>query len=167
MIKFMVLGAPRSGTAWAANWLSTGSQVCLHDPLWDTHYTDLDAIEHPHLGIACTGLSLFHSWVNKHPCPKVILHRTPALVNDSLARMGLPVCPAELFASLWKVDGLHAQWTDLFNDNAIDIHLHLRLGPFDTERWKMLRYLNVTEDYTKRQQNPLVWEQLQRERGAA
>ena len=167
MLRFMVIGAPRSGTAWCANWLSHGAQLCLHDPLWDRHYTDLDAIEHPRLGVACTGMAEFHSWVNKHPCPKVILHRTPALVNESLRKMGLPDYPPERFADLWKIHGLHAQWTDLFNENAVDIHLHLKLGPIDLDRWQMLRYLNITEDYTKRKQNPAVWARLQQERGKA
>jgi hypothetical protein len=154
----MVIGAPRSGTAWAANWLSTGEQLCLHDPLWDRHYTEFDAIEHPRLGIACTAMARFHPWVNKHPAPKVILHRTPDLVNDSLVRLGLPPCPQQLFLDLWKIRGLHVEWTDLFNENAANLHAHLKLGPFDAARHGLLRDMRITANWQERQrrQNPEV-----------
>jgi len=167
MLKFMVIGAPRSGTAWAANWLTFGAQLCLHDPLWDHHYTDFDALPHPQLGVACTGLAEFHVWVNKHACPKVILHRSPDLVNESLERMGLPAYRPELFLNLWKIRGLHVEWTQLFGEEAPAIFEHLKLGRFDEERWQMLRFLEITEKYTLRCQHPKVWARLQQERGLA
>jgi hypothetical protein len=157
----MVIGAPRSGTAWASNWLSSGGQLCLHDPLWDHHFEDLDKLTHPNLGIACTGIAFFHQWLNKHPAPKVILHRPREEVNTSLAKIGLGPCPEELFEALWEVQGYHCEWTNLFDPAAVSIHQYLKIGPFDVDRWRALQYLNVTEEYTKRRQDPKVMARIQ------
>src|SRR5437773_11222101 len=97
----MVLGMPRSGTAWAANWLSTDHTLCYHDPLWHRYYTELDEIESTkRLGVACTGLALFPDFVNGHPARKVILRRPIGEVNASLTAMG-----TEPLAARW-VDAL-------------------------------------------------------------
>jgi hypothetical protein len=101
-------------------------------------------------------LALFHKWVNAHPCPKVILHRTPALVNASLAKIGIAPAAPQLFESLWKIRGKHVDWTDIFGHEIANIHLHLKLGPFDLERWEMLRNMRVTEIHERRRQNPQV-----------
>jgi hypothetical protein len=164
-LRFMVLGAPRSGTAWMANFLSTDRYHCYHDPLFERHYADLDNLYLPgkHVGVACTGLALFHKWVNQHPCPKVILHRTPDLVNASLKAIGLPPAPLRLFEALWKIKGKHVEWTDLFGHEMANIHLHLKLGPFDLERWEMLRNMKITEIHTRRRQDPQVLSRLMKD----
>jgi hypothetical protein len=150
MLRFMVLGAPRSGTAWVANWLSIPGRVCLHDPLWDHHYPELDNL--PHVwGIACTALAYLPEWVNAHQCPKVILHRSKAEIDCALAQFGLPEVPQRLLDCLWMCQGLHTEWTDLFTPyGAKEIHEHLEVGAFDLERWEMLRHLIVTSHWQQR-----------------
>jgi hypothetical protein len=160
----MVIAAPRSGTAWCANWLSDGKYLCLHDPLWDHHYRDLDLFAGPQTGVACTGLGYFPEWVNQHPAPKVILHRPLHEINNSLATLGLPDCPPKLFNNLWKIDGLHVHWTSLFGADVELVHRHLRIGDFDPMRWSMLRDMNVTAKYERRRQDPDVWARLQADR---
>lgn len=158
----MVIGAPRSGTAWAANWLS-GLRLCLHDPLWDYHYTELDHLPAV-MAIACTGIAYFHGWVNDHPCPKVILHRPKAEIDVTLRRIGLPPVEQRLLDCLWKVKGYHVPWTDLFDGKgAVKIHEALRLGAFNCERHQMLRNFHVTENWRQRRQNPAVWNRLKAE----
>lgn len=154
MLRFMVLAAPRSGTAWAANWLTCGTTLCLHDPLWDIDYRQLDqlAATHGDLGVACTGLGLMPEWVNAHPAPKVILHRSAHEVAASLRAIGLPPPAPALYAKLWDIEGLHVEWTDLFIDPAT-IHGYLRRGRLDEARHKMLRSMRVTSKWTERAAN--------------
>ena len=153
MVRFMVIAAPRSGTAWCANWLSDGTYLALHDPLWDHHYRDLDKIAGPKTGVCCTGLGYVPEWVNQHPAPKVILHRAPNEVNNSLETLGLPTCPQKLFDNLWKIDGLHVHWTNLFGPDAELLHRHLKIGDFDPVRWSMLRDMEVTAKWQNRRRH--------------
>lgn len=168
MIEFMVIGAPRSGTAWAANWLTNEWNHCIHDPLWDHHYADLDKL-HPlypgkTLGISCTGIALWPAWLNEHPATKVILHRPPAEVNESCRKLGYPPCPTQLFRGLLQIRGFHVEWRSLFDsDHARDIHNHLVVEPFDGVRHDMLRALTVTANVKLRKQNPEVLERLRAE----
>lgn len=91
MIDFMVLGGPRSGTTWAANWLTTGSTFCLHDPLteYTLHNLDIMTIPGRRIGMACTSTIIFPEWALKHPARKVLLYREIGEVNESLTRLGL------------------------------------------------------------------------------
>lgn len=151
----MLLAAPRSGTAWAANYFTQQVTLCLHDPLWDIDYRELDAYAadslYAEVGIACTGLALQTDFVNAHPAPKVILHRPREEVSVSLHAIGLPPCAHTLYASLWKVNGLHVEWTELFsNPKPICEYLGQH---FDQERHKMLRSMRVTSKWTERAAN--------------
>lgn len=166
MIKFMVIAAPRSGTAWAANWLTNGSNHCIHDPLFDHHYGDLDSLELPgkDIGIACTGLALWPDWVNEHPATKVIVHRPSDEVNEACRKLGFPVVPPALFRGLKKLRGFHVNWTSLFiESHARDIQEHLVIDPFDAVRHQFLCGLNVTRDLKQLHQNPEVLAKLRAE----
>lgn len=147
----MVIGPPRSGTAWASVWLDA-----YHDPLWDVYYEDLDS-DLAGLGICCTGLGLFADFVNRHPAPKLILHRDQAEVNASLAVLGLPAVDPRLFPNLAQIDGLHVHWTELFT-NGPKIWRHLKTTEFDHWRHKQLKMLRITTDWQARRdaQSPVV-----------
>jgi len=145
MIEFMVIGAPRSGTAWAANFFTTDTSLCLHDPLWQTHYGTLDRFQTvKRFGIACTGSALFTDWLASHPAPKVILHRESAEIDESLAELGLPpLAPIWRTGLLNRIDGLHVHWRELFaKPEPIWRHL-MREIPFNRERHSLLCALNV------------------------
>ena len=92
MIKFMVLGGPRSATTWVANWLTTETTMCLHDPLleYDRRQLDVMTIPGKEIGISCTSTLLFPEWYLKHPARKILLYREPDEVNRSLEALGLP-----------------------------------------------------------------------------
>ena len=59
MLDFMVVGLPRSGTAWLANWFTTERAMCWHEPLWTRSLDELDAMKGAGMfGIADTQLLL-------------------------------------------------------------------------------------------------------------
>jgi hypothetical protein len=149
MIEFMVLGLPRSGTTWAANWLTTDQSLCLHDPLNEYHYNDIDKIESygRRLGVACTGLYLWTDWLNKHPARKVILHRPVGEIKYSLREHGihLKIFKPQL---LHRIEGFHVDWRDLFN-NPKPIYEFLLKRKFDPLRHEFLNTYNVQVDFNK------------------
>lgn len=160
MIEFMVISAPRSGSAWAANWLTTERSLCLHDPLYRYHYLELDSIQSSRpLGISCTGVANFYEWVNQHPARKVVLHRDPDEVNASLSDIGLPQVPEEFFYKLNKIRGIHVPWRMLFT-RPKTIWEHLTDAPFDHERHEYLCRLNVQRDFGGVVVDPVVTRRL-------
>jgi len=145
----MVVAAPRSGTTWASNWLTTDTTLCLHDPLWTRHYSELDVIQSDKmLGIACTGIALFPDWLNQHPARKVILHRPLSEVDASLAAIGLPACSHAWRGVLDRVDGWHLDWRDLWRIPEL-IYERLLQRPMDEERYELLRQLRVQPDFER------------------
>ena len=149
MISFMVLSSPRSGSTWASNWLSTDRTHCIHDPLWNHHYTELDGIESSKLlGVACTGLAMFPDWVNAHPARKVILHRPLSEINASLELRGCHTISQKQHDMLDGVEGMHVLWRDLFEKPA-PIYEYLTGLAFDPERHKILVELNVQNKVEK------------------
>lgn len=135
----MLLAAPRSGTAWAATWLTTDSTLCLHEPLYAYTQAELDARTSPkRLGMACTVSAL--TTINRHPARKVVLHRDPVEVRESMARLGIE--GDYDFSALDAVEGRHYPWTALFEDPA-PIYEYLLEYPFDAERHQLLRQMNV------------------------
>lgn len=153
-IGFMVVGLPRSGTTWAANWLTVPGQACVHDPLNAVHFDQWDA--QGWAGVACTGIYRFPAWLNAHPARKVIVHRSGAEIAASLERLGLPAPPFGAEWRLEQVDGLHAPWSSLFDPRgAAELWAHLSDLPFDAERHRLLcdihaqpRFASIAVDQT-------------------
>lgn len=139
----MVIAAPRSGTAWAANWLTTDTTLCLHDPLWRQHYESLDSIaSQKRLGVACTGLAQFQRYTLAHKARKVILHRDLREIDASLAAIGMPPCDPDFDGLLSAIPGMHVHWSALF-ESPRAIYEHLLERPFDAERHRALCDLEV------------------------
>lgn len=148
-IQFMIIAAPRSGTAWASNWLTTDTTTCLHDPLLRWTRGELAHLQSPKmLGVACTGLGLFTDYVNDHPARKIILRRPLEEVDASLMRIGMPPCSEQWEGVLEKIIGVHLNWQELFQvDRAKMIYEYLLDRPFDAERWAVLREMNVQANF--------------------
>jgi len=147
MIDFMVVALPRSGTTWAANWLTTDTTLCLHDELaYRTCYEiDRDYKTKKKLGLSDTGLFIYQDKLNKHPAKKVILHRDIEEINASLAELGLNPIP-DVSSWLDSIDGLHVHYTDLFN-NPEPIWKHLIGTEFDVERYILLKQMQVQPEF--------------------
>ena len=147
MISFMLISAPRCGSSWASNWLTTDATLCLHDPLYTRHYEDLDSIiSGKTLGIACTGIAHFHKWANQHSSRKVVLHRPLDEINLSLDAIGLPPIDVSYLDNLHRIEALHADWTDLF-DRPKPIYEHLTGLPFDAERHALLKEIEMQPNF--------------------
>jgi hypothetical protein len=145
----MLLAPPRSGTTWAANWLTTDTTLCLHDPLYTKHYTELDSLKTGKtLGISCTGLAYFPEWVNKHPAKKIVLHRDINEVEESLEKIGLLMALPDVnyIINLESIDAIHLPWTDLF-DNPKFIYETLLERPFDAERHLLLKEITMQPNF--------------------
>lgn len=117
MLDFIIVGLPRSGTTWAANFFTDGQAICLHDPLYTRHYEDLDSLSFPgkKVGVSCTGLWRWPGWLNAHRAPKIILRRPLVEVNGSMADIGLPGLSESDLLQVAGLRGEHFHFADLFN----------------------------------------------------
>jgi hypothetical protein len=148
MIEFMVISAPRCATTWAANWLTTDTTTCIHDPLFKYHYSELDEIKTDKtLGLSCTGLLMFPDFVKNHSARKVILHRPLKEINDSLESIGLPTITEEINESLYEISGMHYSWDDIFNKPK-EIYEYLLQIPFDRERHSLLMEIEIQPKFS-------------------
>lgn len=163
MVDFMIISLPRSGSTWAANWLTTDHTLCLHDPLWNWHYSDLDQLESSkRIGIADTGIFNFTEWLNAHPARKIILHRPLDEINASLAALGLPEFTKQDKFKLGQIKGQHHHWLDLWN-NPADIYEFLLRQPFDAERHRELALIEMQPKFAGLEINPAVTRRLRSE----
>ena len=159
MISFMVLGAPRSSTTWAANWLTTDTTYCEHDPLRKFTLDQVNA-QPTHgkiYGVACTAMAMFPAWVNKHPAPKLILHRDVAEINASLFKLGLPCLQSNWSELLDSITGWHVHYKDIFDPTqAKKIYEYLLEIKFDAHRHALLKDFFVEPDIAHIEQDPKV-----------
>lgn len=145
-VAFMVIGLPRSGTSWAANWLTTSSTHCVHDPLRLASREAWSGLAQTAKvsGVACTVGWHWPEWLNAQAARKLVLHRDLDEVGASLARLGYPAPAARLAARLDAVRGLHVSWRDLFDpEKATAIWAHLIGTPFDAVRHAALCDMRV------------------------
>ena len=156
----MVLGAPRSGTAWAANWLTTERTLCMHEMLFTHTPEQLDAVPCDRiLGLADTGLALFPEWLAAHPAKKVILHRDSREITASLHRAGMPAPKQDWGRLLRDIEGLHIDWNVLFTHPGLITHYLFGTLP-DMARHELLAKLNVQADFEKIDPDPAVTRRL-------
>lgn len=146
MLRRMVVGLPRSGTTWAANWLTYDNQICVHDPLWFEHYSRWDKMD----GISCTGIWRWPEFVRERASmniPVLILRRDITEIRQSLALFdkqdGGDWLEHDADKQLAAITGdliLHMPYDALFEPGAAaQIWRHLRMpSQFDKHRHRML-----------------------------
>jgi len=147
MIKFMVIGLPRSGTAWAANLLTTETSLCLHESF--IHYT-IDELDHRdygfRLGIAETSAIYQIEKINAHPAPKLIIERSLNEINASLQKLALPSMPDDSIELLSQIEGYRIPFEDLFNPVVMSKVCRTLFGlPFNIHRFNFLCDMNVQD----------------------
>lgn len=143
MIDFLVLGLPRSGTTWIANWLTTDATLCLHDPFAESLPEDWPQ-DHRRRGVSCTGAYLLPGWLRTLDCPVAVIERDTWACDASLAARGLgdtsrlqgPLKAVEgrrfAYADLWGEEGARALWDYLLPGMA-----------FDAIRYRLLREMRI------------------------
>ena len=137
MLRYMIIGMPRSRTTWLANLFTTGDCICIHDPLDRYGLAELDSImPGRYVGISDTSLYLAGpKLLNSYPCRKVIIHRDKSDIEKSL---GMDV----LENGICNIEGLHVDFNDI--DSRIEEIWNYCLDiPFDKERVDLLREFNV------------------------
>jgi hypothetical protein len=150
-LDFMVLGGPRSATTWAANWLTTDTTFCLHDPLLEYTVRQLENMTIPgkRIGVSCTSLMLYPDWVNAHPAKKIVLYRDVEEINASLKRLAL--VELEKFAHLGRLDAIASvpmfKYEQLFLPRYAEI-IAKHLGvPWDAHRHDLLSQMNIQPNW--------------------
>lgn len=162
MLDFAVFGLPRSGTAWIANWLTTDSTLCRHDPFADG-LPETWAFDHRKRGVACTGGYLFPQWVDSLQCPIAVIERD---VNDCEASSNeigfhgvepLARWLAQVKARRWRFEDL---WRE---ESACELQAFLLPDlPFDVVRYRQLKQMNVQRDMRHWKPKVGVMEEMQR-----
>jgi hypothetical protein len=147
MLKRMVIGLPRSGTTWAANWLTYGGETCVHDPLYHTHYSEWQRFD----GVSCSGISSWPEFVQAQKCPILILHRPWSEVEESLHNFDpgyngwLDPDAERQLLRLERPGVMVMHWRNLFNrTKAGEIWDFLRMpAPFSPTRHGELAAMNI------------------------
>lgn len=162
MIEFMVITAPRSASTWTSNWLTTDTTLCMHEPLWKMHYTDMDGIKsNKMLGISETGIAKFPEFVNAHPARKVVLHRDLAECSASLVELGFNPLSKFWEGALDQIQGRHYHWRDVFDEvKAKDIYEFLLEREFDVERHRWIKEIEMQPQFAGLSVNKEVAHQL-------
>jgi hypothetical protein len=146
MISFAILGLPRSGTTWAANWLTSDGVVCHHDPI---AYIGPDEMYRLDGGIACTGLWMRPDLVAQLDCPIVCLERDPDEVNASLEAINLTPMAPKWFDLYRDTPGHRFNYKALFDERAAEIWHILRGDGFDAKRHAELVKMNIQPQYKR------------------
>lgn len=144
----MVIGLPRSGTTWAANWLTDAGQHCAHDPLYHTHYS---AWHRTYDGVSCTGIFDWPEFVAAQTCPILILHRPIHEIRLSIYQRfqeGSNWLDPEAESRLLRLERpgvMVMNWRGLFNPEMAERawrHLHMPVQ-FDAVRHKELTRMRI------------------------
>lgn len=172
MIDFAIIAMPRSGTSWAANWLTGHRHICLHDPLPDYTLDDLLqwAYRNPkETGISCTAIWAHPEWVSANIRRWIVIDRPQHEIQASLAEMGLAPMPQDAFDQFRAMPGRRYQFEDLFKpETAAEIQHHLLPHvPFDLDRHRELCKLEINPRFQALHPNPkAVHEWIERVRQA-
>lgn len=159
MKPFFVTGMPRSRTAWMAAWLTTDKTLCFHDV--EVGIAE-KAMEFAHIG---RGMGYSGPEVcllaQKFPAvPCVIIHRPKAEAFPSfweIVRRCPEVTLSEAQLSAWwderekligGLPGKHVSFSLLNNEETMRNLWQYLLPetPFDAERFRLMRDLNITQD---------------------
>jgi hypothetical protein len=158
VLDFAIIGLPRSGTAWASNWLTTDRTICLHDPLMSHTLDDLAAWDSGGklVGVACTALWMFPDWVAANVKRVVCVDRDFEEVNQSLIDIGLTAMPQWSLERFQSLPGARVPMAGLFDPaQAEDIWVQLAPGvQFDAQRHGLLTGLSINPYFAGLEPDP-------------
>lgn len=141
MSNFLILGLPRSRTAWLANFMTSQDIFCSHEGLNGCvtlqQYKDKFTLNS---GDSNTGLALFDFEDQFKDFKKVIIDNTiDASVKFALTHYGVDTTETMTVLSerLSSLDGLHVAFNDI-NDRLEEIWDYITPKQFDNSRAEML-----------------------------
>lgn len=171
MISFMVLGTPRSGTTWLANFLNTDSSLCMHDPLIEHTPAQLDQMVIPgkRFGIADTAALTARDWIVPHTAKKIVLWRDIKEVNKSLGQLAFraldPVIMRGLAFEVPRAKVYH--WQSIFHPKFAEEICDFFNVPFDIYRHQELVKMNIQPEFSKLPADPVAVKEFVRRVNAA
>lgn len=157
-LPFLILGLPRSRTAWLANFLTFGEIRCGHEMTsqFSVHglFDELSGENVRYSGDADTAATMFLPDILRYmpDIPIVVVRRDTKGVLASLRKLGLNLTDHQLrpmmdgLCEAAKLENtLTVRYEDLSGESTLKaIQSHCAPGePFDRQRVNMLRNLNV------------------------
>lgn len=148
---FLILSLPRSRSAWLANFMTTDTTLCLHDPTGMLVSGEtLPDVSAKIYGWADTALGMTPDIVRSLEARTLIIERDPEDVIAAVEQMGLPIpidrvrgAVMSQVQSLKEIRGLRVRFEEI--DNRLGgIWSFLTLGqPFDGDRANLLKQFDV------------------------
>jgi len=144
MCDFLILGLPRSRTAWLSNFMTTGNIFCHHEAINGCHNMTDFLVKTEGCGDSDTGLALFKYEDYLPNIRTVIIDSSiDAAVNFGLEQ-GHNIHKAMVIEKerLDNIHGLHVDINDI-DANLESIWKHLTDEPFNEKRANLLTNFNV------------------------
>lgn len=158
MRPFLVVGTPRSRTAWLAKFLSYGGRECLHEP--SLRFSSSDCLKlflQNDAAAASDSMMTFlchQARSIRQDCIVVSVRRPLAEVRESFARLGLTV--ADWFLQMLDdrvemveedLANLSVRFSDLEDEKVCkDIFEGCLRTQFDKSWWRSMKDLNIQSD---------------------
>ena len=158
MIRYMVLGLPRSGTAWMANLLSSNGAVCLHESLADYSLAEIEAMPEV-AGISETAGVLVADQIAAHPARKVVIMRDLTEVNHSMMLQGLPDIPLVAQQMLDQIEAPRVAFHQLFDfDVMATVYQYLTLEVLDKRYFDQMVSYNIQNTAILNRVREITWQ---------
>ena len=150
--NYFIIGLPRSGTAWTANFLTWGNSYCHHEGIYECDGFDsfsdiLNVAEYA--GDSGTALVMVLPWLYERfsDAKFVFIKRDVARIKDSLQRLNMSTtCIKEGARALqWGIDNIPSmviEFDDLFADTQ-KVWEYIGLKDFPVRRHTMLKNMKV------------------------
>jgi len=146
MLKYIIVGLPRSGTTWLSHFLSIDECQCLHDPSAFFSKQEMSLFNG---GLCDTGLWFDMDWCREKTRKLIVIERPIEDVNKSLTKLKFPLVTKYFYERFMKVKGL-ADYIIYFDslfvseDEAREFWEFVYPEiPFDKDRWKELSKIKI------------------------
>lgn len=151
MVPYLIVGTPRSRTAWLAQFLSTPERRCHHEPsLRWSHPSDLSDFLADDEAAASDCMMTFLAGVAREirpNCKIVVVVRPIDEVRESLFSVGLEIPRTYLEMMDRKARAIDAdlfyRFSDLDDEAVIQNIAETCIGSFDRPKWLAMRDVNV------------------------
>ena len=156
MKPFLIIGLPRSRTAWLANYFTIGETTCHHELDYNGNFDMLVSMLDPCNGNSDSSLCLYHDIIFEYQDmfnillvardPNIVYQSVSNIVNKDLATR---IITSHVEGLGYLKKGLRNAFQveyDELDDHLPEIHRFLLPGnPYSLERHDILRKLKITQ----------------------